>query len=72
MFKDHDSDMQGAVCGEWVWDKYMTQAFKLAISVSINVVNTVLKFILIRVIAFIGEDQKSAQSRSIKVGVFFT
>mmetsp|Transcript_44012 Transcript_44012/g.42596 ORF Transcript_44012/g.42596 Transcript_44012/m.42596 type:complete len:213 (-) Transcript_44012:939-1577(-) len=70
-FSDMDnSSLKGKICGEWFWDNYYTSAFKLGVSLSINVVNSILKIVVIKVIAFICEDEKSAQSRSIQVAVF--
>jgi len=42
------------------------------VSVSINVVNFILRFILIVLIKSIAEDTKSEQTRSIKVAIFVT
>lgn len=42
------------------------------VAVSISVVNTVLRTILILLVKFIGEDTKSEQTRSVKVAVFIT
>jgi hypothetical protein len=48
------------------------QGLTYSVSILINVVNTVLKLILISLIAMIREDTKSGTMRSIKVGVFLT
>lgn len=53
-------------------DTYKAKAFGASISVVVNVVNTILKLIIIALITNIGEDTKSAMMRSIMVGVFVT
>eukprot|EP00347_Sterkiella_histriomuscorum_P023421 403334704 len=60
------------VCNEWFQDIYLNKAIGSSISVSINVINSILKLILIKLISMIGEDTRSATIRSIKVGVFVT
>ncbi|CDW91100.1 UNKNOWN [Stylonychia lemnae] len=60
------------VCYEWFVDLYLVKAINSVISATINIVNTILKIVLIFLITKIGEDTKSAQIRSIKVGVFVT
>lgn len=44
----------------------------LVISIGINLVNSVLKFLLIKIIVIQKHDTKSDQMNGIKVGVFFT
>ncbi len=44
----------------------------LAISVGINLVNTVLKFLLVSLINHFRYDTKSAQTTAIKYGVLIT
>lgn len=60
------------VCYEWLEDIYLNKAIGSSISASINVINSILKLILIKLISLIGEDTRSATIRSIKVGVFIT
>jgi hypothetical protein len=60
------------VCHEWFEDFWIVKAYNLSISLMINVVNTVIKLILVNLIQIIGEDTKSATNRSIKMGVFVT
>lgn len=68
-----DEDKKTAkVCKEWVYDNRMAKIYTGSISVMINAVNFVMRFILIRLISNIGEDVKSAQTSSIKVGIFIT
>jgi len=47
------------VCYEFVTDAYKNQGIQLAISVVINAVNWIMKFVLIITISNIGEDKKS-------------
>ena len=60
------------VCSEWLQDTLEGKAINISISVIINIINFVIKVILIVLIASIREDTKSAMMRSIKVGVFVT
>jgi len=60
------------VCYEWFYDNYKAIGIGISISVVINIINTVLKFIIIFLISNICEDTKSAMMRSIMVGVFVT
>jgi len=50
----------------------LSQGLSYTVSILINVVNTVLKLLLITLIAMIREDTKSEMMRSIKIGVFLT
>lgn len=59
-----------AACSEWLVDKYMLTVYSSIVSVLINVVNTILKMLLVGLILWIKEDEKSQQYRSIKIGVF--
>jgi hypothetical protein len=49
---------------------YAAKAFNIIISVSINVINIILKLIMIMLISNICEDTKSKMMSSIKIGVF--
>jgi hypothetical protein len=60
------------VCDEWLTDKLTGLAYSKVVAVSISVVNTILRTILILLVKFIGEDTKSEQTRSVKVAVFIT
>lgn len=71
LFKDLNGK-SAYVCYEWLEDIYLNKAIGSSISASINVINTILKLILIKLISMIGEDTRSATIRSIKVGVFVT
>lgn len=71
LFTD-DNKKSAYVCQEWFLDIYITKAINSSISASINIINTLLKLILIKLITMIGEDTRSAMIRSIKVGVFVT
>ena len=56
-----DSENQSAeICHEWYYDTYLAKMYNYAISGSINAINFVLRTVLIRLIAFIGEDTRSA------------
>ncbi len=70
-FTDFEKRTQ-TVCYDWFLDTYKAKAFGASISVVVNVVNTILKLIIIALITNIGEDTKSAMMRSIMVGVFVT
>ena len=59
-------------CDEWLTDKFTGLAYSKVVAVSISVVNTILRTILILLVKFIGEDTKSEQTRSVKVAVFIT
>ena len=50
----------------------MGKAYNSAISVVINVINYILRLILIKLLTSIGEVTKSLVLRSIKVGIFIT
>lgn len=71
LYKDNEK-REAYACYEWFTDIYTTKAYNQSISVMINIINTVLKLILVKLISSIGEDTKSAINRSIKVGVFVT
>jgi hypothetical protein len=71
LFSDNENK-SAYVCNEWFIDLYLVKAINSVISATINIVNTVLKIVLIFLITKIGEDTKSAQIRSIKIGVFVT
>jgi hypothetical protein len=73
--KTNFSDLENRtvpVCAEWLADLWYGQALSYSISILLNVVNTILKLILIGLITSIKEDTKSAMMRSIKVGIFIT
>ena len=53
-------------------DFWIVKVYNLSISVMINIVNTVIKLILVNLIQIIGEDTRSATNRSVKMGVFVT
>ena len=60
------------VCHEWFLDFWIVKVYNLSISLMINIVNTVIKLILVNLIQVIGEDTRSATNRSVKMGVFVT
>lgn len=73
-FKEY-SDKSGnkaKVCQEWTLDIYKGKGYGYLVSILINVVNTILRLCMIALITNIKEDTKSAQMRSIKVGVFLS
>lgn len=53
-------NQSGAVCRQWIIDLYTAKAMNMIISVSINVINTIIKFIMIKLITMVGEDTRSA------------
>jgi hypothetical protein len=57
-------------CYEWFSDIYVSKGIGSSISVVINLLNWLLKGLLVVLISKIGEDTRSAQIRSIKMGVF--
>ncbi len=59
LHSDKDHPQKIATCGEWFVDVYYTKFYNLAVSLSINIVNFVLRFVLMALIANIGEDTKS-------------
>jgi len=65
-----DGKRSATVCDEWLTDKFSSLAYSKIVSVSINIVNFVLRTLLILLVKFIGEDTKSEQTRSVKVAVF--
>lgn len=68
-----DSEKKSAyLCKDWFMDIYIIKGINSSISVAINIVNIILKYILIFLISSIGEDTRSAVQRSIKVGIFFS
>lgn len=58
-FTDNDGH-KIPVCAEWMYDFLLAKGINLSISVALVAVNFVLKVLLIRLIASIGEDTKSA------------
>lgn len=65
-----DGKKSAYACYEWQMDTYKAKAYNQATSVAINLINFVLRFILIVLIKTICEDTISGQTRSIKVGIF--
>jgi hypothetical protein len=67
-----DGTLKAKVCDQWLTDKFSTLLYTKIVSISINVINFVLRTFLILLVKFIGEDTKSEQTRSVKVAVFIT
>jgi hypothetical protein len=54
-----DGELEAYVCHEWLYDKLSNKIYGQLVSISINIVNIVIKLILISLIKHIGEDTKS-------------
>ena len=59
-------------CSDYLVDKYMEYMYSYIVSFLINIVNSILKIVLVGLIVSIKEEEKSAQFRSIKIGVFIS
>lgn len=67
-----EKDHRAMICQEWFYDFVFVKGINLGISVGINVINIILKMILIKLVEIIRHDTKSKQMNAIKIGVFLT
>lgn len=70
--KSPASGKSAAVCKEWFLDSIKTEVLGLAISIGINLVNTVLRYLMVNLLDHLRYDTKSAQMTAIKDGVLVT
>ena len=69
MFKNK-AGKEAELCKDWFFDIYKTKIYGYIISASINVVNLVMKYLMIFLVTNIRYDTKSALMSNIKTGVF--
>lgn len=60
------------LCYTYVWDGYGGKALSLIVSMSIVVINIILRTIMMTLIKFIGYHTESEQTKNIKTSIFVT